>query len=79
MANSTPHSEIRTQTQVTSAVLTEQDAASFIQMSRSFLRKCRRFGRGPVYHRVVGGRAVRYSVADLQAWLDANRVTHRTA
>ena len=56
------------------AVLSEEDAARYCGFSRSYLRKARRFGRGPAFLRE--GRAVRYALADLQAWIDSLRVTH---
>jgi predicted DNA-binding transcriptional regulator AlpA len=60
---STPHS------------LTEPDGASYIGMSRAFLRQGRQQGRGPAYIKV--GRAVRYRVEDLDAWISAHRVETR--
>lgn len=57
--------------------LKEEEAAQYIGMSRSFLRKSRCEGRvgqrtpGPDYHK--NGRAVRYSVEDLDRWLAQNR------
>jgi len=60
------------------AVLDEKDAATYIGMSPAFLRRARMVGRtksgstGPAFVRVPGGRAVRYRVADLDAWLASN-------
>ena len=63
--------------------LTEIEAALYIGMSRSYLRKDRceghRKGRtpGPPYIRV--GTAIRYLISDLDAWLQAHRVTREVA
>jgi hypothetical protein len=58
----------------------EADAALYCGLSRSFLRKARRFGCGPAYIRLglssSTRRSIRYQVADLQAWLDGQRVSH---
>jgi excisionase family DNA binding protein len=51
--------------------LTEDQAARRIGMSPSYLRKLRKFGGGPTFIRF--GRSVRYSEAELDAWV-ANRV-----
>lgn len=57
--------------------LKEADAARYIGMSRSFLRKSRCEGRvgkrtvGPDYHK--NGRAVRYKIDDLDRWLVQNQ------
>lgn len=63
---------------LTPAVLDERDAATYIGMSAGFLRRARMVGRtksgvtGPNFVKVPGGRAVRYRLADLDAWLAAN-------
>lgn len=60
------------------AVLDEKGAATYIGMSPGFLRRARMTGRtksgstGPDFVRVPGGKAVRYRVVDLDAWLEAN-------
>jgi hypothetical protein len=60
-------------------VLTEEETAKYICMSRSFLRQDRMNGyrkgrtRGPAYVKL--GRAVRYRKQDLDNWILANRVT----
>ena len=56
----------------TSTVLVERDAARYLGLSQSYLRKARRFGSGPPYLRC--GRAVRYLVSDLSTWLHSKRV-----
>jgi predicted DNA-binding transcriptional regulator AlpA len=59
-------------------VLTEQEAAKYIRMSRSFLSQDRmnghREGRthGPKFLKL--GRAIRYHKNDLDEWLNQNRV-----
>ncbi len=58
------------------AFLTERDAASYVCMSRFFLRQHRQTGRGgPPYVRL--GRSVRYRVVDLEAWLRDATITPR--
>ena len=59
-------------------MLTEQQAAEYIGMSRSFLRKSRMDGNranrtpGPPFIRVTA-RAIRYDIRALDAWIEANR------
>jgi len=57
--------------------LTEQQAASYIAMSRSFLRQGRmngeREGRTPTPPYLKIGRSVRYLKEDLDTWLDQFR------
>lgn len=61
-------------TQIDPCALTEEDAARYIAMSRSFLRQARMDGDrdnrtpGPRFIRI--GRAVRYLRDDLDAWLE---------
>lgn len=52
----------------------EFTASAYIRMSVAFLRKWRFLGgpNGPPFYRL--GRAVRYSRADLDAWLASRRV-----
>lgn len=57
--------------------LTEDDAARYIGMSRSYLRQARLRRRGPAFIRI--GRAVRYRVADLDAFMTACRVQTKVA
>ena len=52
-------------------VLTVREAADYIKMSESFLNRRRCDGGGPNYHKM--GRAVRYRIADLDAWLASMR------
>lgn len=52
--------------------LTTEEAATFIGMSKAQLENWRTHANGgPAYHKV--GRAVRYSVADLRAFVNATR------
>jgi len=67
----TPHSA----THVITAAVAEREAAQYIGMSPAFLRAARigRGSPGPPYIRA--GRAIRYLLVDLDAWLAARRVT----
>jgi predicted DNA-binding transcriptional regulator AlpA len=62
--------------------LAEGEAAEYIGMSVAYLKKARVSGTignrtpGPAFHR-MGRRAVRYSRADLDAWLASHRVAER--
>lgn len=53
--------------------LNVRDAATFLGCSESFLNNARISGGGPAFIKV--GRAVRYAVDDLQAWLASRRRT----
>lgn len=59
-------------------VLTEKEAAQYITMSQSFLRQDRmngyREGRTKGPHFMKLGRAIRYRIEDLDAWLIKNRI-----
>ena len=46
--------------------LTEAEAAEYLRLSRSYLRKARGKGEGPPY-RKLGGRVIRYRREDLDA------------
>ena len=64
-----------------SELLREPEAAVRLQVSRSFLRQSRsKTARteGPPYIK-LGGTAVRYDTADLDAWIDRHRVTTNIA
>ena len=52
--------------------LDEAAAATHLNVSRKFLEQHRTAGDGPPWHR-VGRRAIRYSRADLDAWMRASR------
>ena len=69
----TAHTDRPTRTPAFPAAnLSEPDAAFYIGLSTSFLRKARRVGRGPAYHQI--GRRVVYGVGDLDTWLARHRV-----
>ena len=57
--------------------LTEKEAATYISMSRSFLRQARsngdRLNRTPAPRHIKIGRSVRYLIEDLDSWLDQFR------
>ena len=50
-------------------LLTTAEAAEFVRLSQAHLEKCRVYGRGPRFVRL--GRAIRYRIEDLQAWIAA--------
>ena len=54
------------------SLLTTQVTAEFLSMSEGTLRWWRSIGRGPQFIRC--GKAVRYRVGDLEAWIDANTI-----
>ncbi len=59
----------------TSRMLTTEQAAGILNVHPSTLEKGRqshRKGLFPPYYKI--GKAVRYRLADLEAWLDANKV-----
>ena len=62
--------------QATAEHITEQDAAPYIGLSRTWLRAARRTGRGPAFVRY--GRAVRYRIEDLDAYKSPPDRTSRT-
>ena len=52
--------------------LTEDEAAHLAKVSAKYLRKLRCVGGGPVY--VKAGRRVVYDMADIQAWMQSQKV-----
>ncbi len=58
------------------SLLTEDDAAKFLNVDCRTLQAWRVRGGGPVYRKL--GRLVRYSMADLETWLNA-RARHHTS
>lgn len=54
--------------------LTEQEAADRAKVAPRYLKKLRCVGGGPVFIKVGGGRRVVYDSADVEAWLDAQKV-----
>jgi hypothetical protein len=53
-------------------LLDEKEAASLLNCSVAFLRRCRLFRTGPSFVKV--GRLVRYQMEDLLAYIAMNRV-----
>jgi hypothetical protein len=58
-------------------MLNEKDAAKYLGCSVGLLRKWRLLGEGPAFCKL--GRLVRYSEADLTAFVQANRVRRERA
>ncbi|MGE3843149.1 MAG: DNA-binding protein [Vicinamibacterales bacterium] len=69
-------------------LISEVEAATYIGMSVSFLRQCRWGGpavgtskraktarSGPAFYKY--GRAIRYAIADLDAWIAQHRIDAR--
>jgi predicted DNA-binding transcriptional regulator AlpA len=56
----------------TSRILREPEACRYIGMSIPWMRQARGRGDGPAYLRI--GRAIRFRIADLDAWLEAHRI-----
>lgn len=54
--------------------LTPAEASSFTGYPVRQLEKLRATGQGPRYSRPGDGRAIRYALADLRAWMEAGRV-----
>ena len=59
----------------TTSTLPEPAAARYVGMSRAYLRQRRQRECGPAYIRI--GRAIRYRLTDLDAWLERHRVVTR--
>lgn len=55
-----------------SGLLTEKEAASFLNISHETLKKARLYNRGPAYVQV--GRCIRYAMSDLVDYIVANTV-----
>ena len=54
--------------------LNDVEAAKFLRLSPQTLRNWRTQSRGPAYSRA--GRAIRYSMEDLRAFMNENRVNN---
>jgi hypothetical protein len=52
--------------------LNDVEAAKFLRLSPQTLRNWRTQCRGPVY--IKAGRAIRYAIEDLRAFMEQNRV-----
>ncbi|MFI3270549.1 MAG: helix-turn-helix domain-containing protein [Pseudomonadota bacterium] len=57
---------------LSTAALTEKEAAQYINQAPATLRTWRNQSRGPAYQK--GARGIRYAKEDLDAWLKGNRV-----
>jgi excisionase family DNA binding protein len=55
----------------TAQLLTEKEAARYIGMSRSFLARARMIGDKNAPSFLKLGRAIRYRITDLNAWLES--------
>jgi predicted DNA-binding transcriptional regulator AlpA len=55
--------------------INEHEASRYCGLSRDYLRKARARNRGPAFLKI--GKAVRYRISDLDAWLSAKRVSTR--
>ena len=64
-----------TPTSTAKNVLREPDAASYLGLSRAYLRQARMHGRGPAFVRI--GRAVVYRRDDLDQFLNQHRIETR--
>lgn len=58
---------------MTKTLVDAHEAAEILGVSRSFLAKQRMKGLGPPYVRLSPG-AIRYRIADLEAWMQQQRV-----
>ena len=57
--------------------LSDIPAAEYLGLKPQTLRNWRYLGRGPAYHTL--GRAIRYSIADLQRFKDKHRIDPEAA
>ena len=55
-------------------ILDTREAAEYLSISTIFLSKMRVSGGGPKFYKL--GRAVRYSLRDLENWIKENRYSH---
>lgn len=53
------------------ALLTPDEAAAYLKLSKSWLAKARLNGNGPPYHKLGG--CIRYGLGALQQWVKANQ------
>ena len=54
--------------------LNDKEAARFLRLSPQTLRNWRTQSRGPAY--IKAGRAIRYAMEDLRAYMEQNTVKH---
>ena len=57
-------------------MMDEKAAASRLGATVSFMRRCRLFKTGPTYSKL--GKLVRYSVSDLEAYIEKGKVQPST-
>jgi excisionase family DNA binding protein len=67
------HIQAPTKTTHLPAMLTTQQAADLLGVSKSFLDKARVKGDGPPFHRI--GSAIRYNPVDVYEWANGFRYT----
>jgi hypothetical protein len=69
-------------TEVVPQLLTESQTAKYLSVSRQFLRKSRmngnRKGHAPAPPFIRFGRSIRYSIDDLQRWIEEHRYELRS-
>ena len=70
-----PASTARNPSKYADYLLTTEEAATFLNIPRQTLAIYRMQKTGPAYHK-VGARAIRYTMADLQAYVMSRRVEH---
>ncbi len=58
--------------QKTENFMNDREAAEFLRLSPQTLRNWRTQSKGPVY--IKAGRAIRYAMEDLRAYMNQNRV-----
>ena len=70
---------IMTRNKSTGSLLGERDTADYLGVTDWWLQKQRSQGTGPAYIRIGGrkGGGIRYRVADLEQWIEANRILGR--
>ena len=61
----------RKETPLPCRLMDESEAAEYFRCSVAFLRRCRLYKKGPQFIKL--GRLVRYSLADLEAYLATNK------
>ena len=55
------------------SLLIEKDVATMLNVSERAMQRWRSMGRGPKFFRIEG--CIRYSLADIRAYLEAGRTT----
>lgn len=69
------HSELKGASLTPEHYITDDQAADFLSVSRSYLKKLRVYGGGPRFSRLGGSKAIRYRVSDLIAWAHSTSAT----